>query len=58
MDLRYFSTNTEIVADYKLTDSITLSLKGEFYFEGPDKEGEFGGYKDLSYIALKAKYSF
>jgi hypothetical protein len=46
------------VADYKLTDSITLSLKGEFYFEGPDKEGEFGGYKDLSYIALKAKYSF
>ena len=58
MDLRYFSTNTEIVADYKLTDSITLSLTGEFYFDGVDGKGDLGIYKDLSYIALKAKYSF
>ena len=58
MDLRYFSTNTELVMEYKLTDSITLSLTGEFYFAGPDKDGEFGSYKDLSCIILKGKYSF
>ena len=28
MDLRYFSTNTELVMEYKLTDSITLSMTG------------------------------
>ena len=59
MDLRYFSTSTELSAEYKLTDSITLYLIGDFYFEGLDnKDGEFGGYKDLSCITLKAKYSF
>ena len=58
VDLRYFSTNTQLVADYKMTDSITLSLIGDFYFEGPDKDGEYGSYKDLSAIRLKAKYSF
>ena len=58
MDLRYFSTNTELVMEYKLTDSITLSMTGEFYFAGPDKDGEFGSYKDLSCIILKGKYSF
>ena len=58
MDLRYFSTNTELVMEYELTDSITLSMTGEFYFAGPDKDGEFGSYKDLSCIILKGKYSF
>ena len=58
MDLRYFSTNTELMVEYKFTDSITLSLTGEFYFEGPDKDGQFGSYKDLSCLILKAKYSF
>ena len=58
VDLRYFSTSTELMAEYKLTDSITISLAGDFYFAGPDKDGDYGSWKDVSCIILKGKYSF
>jgi hypothetical protein len=57
-DLRYFSTSTELMAEYKLTDSITLYLIGDFFFAGPEKDGMYGEYKDLSCITIKGKYSF
>ena len=57
-DLRYFSTSTELMAEYKFTDAITLYLIADLFLEGPEKEGMYGEYRDLSCITLKGKYSF
>ena len=46
------------MAEYKFTDAITLYLIADFFLEGPEKEGMYGEYRDLSCITLKGKYSF
>ena len=59
LDLSDFSSSSELKAEYCLTDSIKLSLIGNFYLEGPDnKKGLYGIYHDLSCITLKGKISF
>lgn len=58
-DLNEFSSATELSAIYSLSDSINLSLIGNFFLEGIDgKKGKYGSYLDLSTITLKGKISF
>lgn len=59
VDLRDFSTASELEIDYKLTDAITLSLIGDLYLEGPnDKKGLYGEYRDFSSVTFKGKMAF
>ena len=59
LDLCDYSSLIDAEAEYSLTDSITMSLIGNFYNEGPDnKQGMYGIYRDLSCITLKGKISF
>ena len=59
MDLRAFSTTSELEIDYKLSDAITLSLIGDLNLEGPNgREGLFGEYRDFSSVTFKGKMSF
>ena len=59
LDLNEFSSSTELSASYSLSDSINLSLIGNFFFEGPGgKKGMYGNYFDLNCLTLKAKISF
>lgn len=57
LDLRYFSSASELEIDYKLTDAITLSLIGDLYFRGY-KYGMYGEYRDFSSVTFKGKMSF
>ena len=59
LDLCDFSSFIEPEVDYSLTDSITVSLIGDFYLEGLNNEkGMYGIYRDLSCVTLKGKISF
>lgn len=59
LDMRAFSAATELEADYKLTDAITLSAIGDFYYAGPTgQKGLFGDYHKLSSFTLKGKMMF
>ena len=59
LDLRDFSSATELEIDYKLNDAITLSAIGDLYYGGIDnKKGLFGDYRNLSSITFKGKISF
>ena len=44
--------------NYSLSDQITLEGGAYIFIPGPDKDGKYGAYKDLSTIYIKAKYSF
>ncbi len=57
LDLRYFSSASELEIDYKLTDAITLNLIGDLYFRGY-KYGMYGEYRDYSSVTFKGKMSF
>ncbi|HBG66243.1 MAG TPA: hypothetical protein DDW78_07205 [Treponema sp.] len=43
---------------YALSDQISLSLSGNFFIPGPDNDGEYGAYKDLSSVTFSGKFSF
>ena len=43
---------------YSLSDQINIGLDAFVFLPGPDRDGEYGVYKDLSSICLKAKFSF
>lgn len=59
LDLRDFSSSTELSAEYSLTDAIKLALIGNIFLEGPDgKTGLYGAYQDLSCLTLKGTISF
>ena len=59
LDMRAFTAATELEADYKLTDAITLSAIGDFYYAGPTgQKGLFGDYHKLSSITFKGKMNF
>ena len=59
LDLRDFSSTSELEADYKLSDAITLSAIADFFLEGPDdKKGMYGDYHDLTCVTVKGKISF
>ena len=57
LDLRHFSTASEVSAEYKLSDAITLSAIADFFCKGKE-DGMYGEYKDLSCFTIKGKYSF
>ena len=59
LDLRDYSSTSELEVDYKISDAVTLSAIGDFFLEGPDdKKGMFGDYHDLSCVIVKGKISF
>ncbi len=43
---------------YSLSDQISLGLSAFIFIPGPEREGKYGTYKDLSSICLNAKFSF
>jgi len=43
---------------YSLSDQIKLSAGTYVFLPGPEKDGEYGAFKDLSTIYLKCQYSF
>ena len=59
LDMRAFSAATELEADYKLSDAITLSAIGDCYYAGPTgQKGLYGDYHNLSSITFKGKMNF
>ena len=43
---------------YSLSDQISLGLKAFIFLAGPEKDGQYGAYKDLSSICLNASFCF
>lgn len=43
---------------YSLSDQINIGLKAFIFIPGPDRDGKYGVYKDLSSICLDVKFSF
>lgn len=43
---------------YSLSDQISLSTSAYIFLPGPDHDGQYGAYKDLSSICVNAKFSF
>ena len=44
--------------NYSLSDQISTEAGAYIFIPGPDEDGKYGAYKDLSTIYIKAKYSF
>ena len=44
--------------EYSISDQISLGLNAFIFLPGPDRNGKYGAYKDLSSICLNAKFSF
>ncbi|MCR5218417.1 DUF1302 family protein [Treponema sp.] len=58
LDLKDFASMLSLQASYSLSDSMTLSAESSFFIPGPDEDGLYGNYEDLSCLSLKASYSF
>ena len=43
---------------YSISDQINIGFNAFIFIPGPDRDGRYGAYKDLSSICLKAKFSF
>lgn len=43
---------------YSLSDQISLDASAYIFLSGPDRDGQYGAYKDLSTIAIKASFKF
>ena len=43
---------------YSLSDQISLGITTYIFLPGPDRDGKYGAYKDLSSIGINAKFSF
>ena len=43
---------------YSLSDQISLGTEAFIFIPGPEREGKYGSYKDLSSLCIKAKFSF
>ena len=44
--------------NYSISDQINVGIKAFIFIPGPEREGKYGAYKDLSSICLNAKFSF
>ena len=44
--------------EYSISDQIKLGLNAFIFIPGPERDGKYGAYKDLSSICLNAKFSF
>ncbi len=47
-----------IAADYALSDQITLTLAAAGYFPGPESDGTYGVYKNMSSVRIEGIYRF
>lgn len=43
---------------YSLSDQISVGAEAFIFVPGPERDGKYGAYKDLSSLCLKAKFSF
>ena len=43
---------------YSLSDQISLGAEAYIFIPGPENDGKYGAYKDLSSIKINAKFSF
>ena len=43
---------------YSLSDQILLDTSAYIFLAGPDRDGKYGAYKDLSTIAINASFKF
>ena len=43
---------------YSLSDQISLGASAYIFLPGPERDGKYGAYKDLSSLCLNAKFSF
>ena len=43
---------------YSLSDQISLGTSAYIFLPGPDRDGQYGAYKDLSTIAINASFKF
>ena len=44
--------------NYSLSDQINVGVKAFIFIPGPERNGKYGAYKDLSSLCLNAKFSF
>ena len=58
MNFQDFDSLISPSVNYSISDQIKLETGAYIFIPGPDKDGKYGAYKDLSTIYLKAKYSF
>ena len=43
---------------YSLSDQISLAASAYIFIPGPDRDGKYGAYKDLSSLCIKANFAF
>ena len=43
---------------YSLSDQISLGAAAYIFIPGPENDGKYGAYKDLSSLCINAKFSF
>lgn len=53
-----FDTMISPSVKYSLSDQISVSGGAYIFTPGPDKDGQYGAYKDLSTFFINAKFSF
>jgi hypothetical protein len=58
LDLRDFDTSGSVSAGYALTDSLSLSVGGDFFTGGVDNRGSYAAYRDLSCVWFKGVFRF
>lgn len=58
MNFNEFDSLLNPTVNYSLSDQIKLESGAYIFIPGPDEDGKYGAYKDLSTIYIKAKYSF
>ena len=58
LGLNDFDSMISAKGEYALTDSMKITLGGDFFIPGPEEKGKYGKYQDLSCLYLKAKYCF
>ena len=58
MNFNDFDSMLKPSVNYSLSDQINLEGGAYIFIPGPDKDGKYGAYKDLSSFYIKAKYSF
>ncbi|MCR4733641.1 MAG: hypothetical protein K5829_01365 [Treponema sp.] len=54
----YFDSAISFEAAYSLSDQICLTSGAFVFIPGPEENGTYGNYKDLSTIYIKAEYRF
>jgi len=56
--LNYFDSACELQGVYSLCDEIKLKAGSYIFLAGPQKDGQYGSFKDLSTIYVKCEYKF